>query len=35
MTKGISFQIDQMRKDIVQKMWEDYLKHIGHTPRVR
>lgn len=34
MTKGTSSQMDQIREDMAQKMWEDYLKHTGHTPLV-
>lgn len=34
MAKGTSSQMDQMREDMMQKMWDDYLKHTGHTLRV-
>lgn len=34
MAKGTSSQMDQMREDMAQKMWDDYLKHTGRTPRV-
>lgn len=34
MTKGTSSQMDQMREDMAQKMWEDYLKHTGRTLQV-
>ena len=34
MSKEISSQIDQIREDMVQKMWDDYLKHTIRTPRV-
>lgn len=34
MTKGTSSQMDQMREDMAQRMWEDYLKHTGRTLQV-
>ena len=32
--KGTSSEMYQMREDMAHKMWDDYLKYTGRTPRV-
>lgn len=35
MTKGVSSKIDKMRKNMVEKMWNNYLKYTQHTPYIK